>query len=75
MFNPMQIIQMLSSGNVNPAQMMNMFSGNPMMQQAQKMLQGKNPQQMQETIFNIAKQKGIDENQLKQMAQQFGIKL
>ncbi len=59
----------------NPMQLMNTFGNNPMMGQAQKMLQGKTPQEMQQTIINIAKQKGIDENQLKQMANQFGIKL
>lgn len=77
MNNPMQMMQMfqqmMSNGNMNPNQMMQMFGGNPMFQQAQKMLNsGGNPQ---EIIMNVAKQKGIETSQLQQMAQQFGIKL
>lgn len=74
MNNMMQMfINMMQGGN--PMQLMNMFGNNPMMSQAQKMLEGKSPQEMQNTIINIARQKGIDENQLRQMANQFGIKL
>lgn len=75
MNNPMQMFMNMIQSGGNPMQLMNMFGNNPMMGQAQKMLQGKSPQEMQQTIINIAKQKGIDENQLKQMANQFGIKL
>lgn len=72
-FNPMQLMQMLNSKSMSPNQIMGMFGNNPMMQQAQKMLQsGGNPK---EIVENIAKQKGIDMNQLQQMANQFGIKL
>lgn len=54
-------------------QLMGMFNGNPMFNQALNMIQnGGNPQDI---INNIAKQKGINPEQLKQMAQQFGIKL
>lgn len=76
MNNPMQMLMsVMSGGNMNPMQIMNMFGGNPMFQQAQKMLQGKNTNEMQQIIMNVAKSKGIDENQLKQMASQFNIKL
>lgn len=69
----MQLMQMFQEGNFNPMQMMSMFSNNPAMKQAQAMMNsGNDPRQM---VMNIAKQKGIDENQLKQMAQNFGIKL
>ncbi|UIS73973.1 hypothetical protein [Clostridium phage vB_CpeP_PMQ04] len=71
--NMMQMfMNMMQSGN--PQQLMNMFGNNPMMGQAKKMLEGKNTQQIQETIMNIAKQKGMSEDQVRQMAQQFGIK-
>lgn len=70
----MMLLQMLQGGKMNPQQMMNMFADNPMMKQAKKMLEDKNSQQIQETIMNIAKQKGMNEEQVKQMAQQFGIK-
>lgn len=71
MNNMMNMFMQMFGGNFNPMQMMNMFGNNPMMKQAQQMLQGKNPQQMQEVIKNVAKQKGIDENQLNQMINQF----
>ena len=72
-FNPMQLLQMFKGGQVNPAQLMGMMGNNPMFNQALNMIQnGGNPQ---EIINNIAKQKGINPEQLKQMAQQFGIKL
>ena len=71
--NPMQLMQMLKGGQMNPQQMMGMFGNNPMFQQAQKMIQsGGNPQDI---IRNVAQQKGVDMNQLQQMANQFGIKL
>lgn len=73
MSNPIaMIMQMLQSGG-NPMQLMNMFGGNPMMKQAQQMLNGGNDPR--KIISNVAKQKGISEEQLKQMANQFGIKL
>lgn len=72
-FNPMQLMQMMQNGKVNPQQMMGMFGNNPMFQQAQKMLQGGgNPRDI---IKNVAQQKGLDMGQLQQMASQFGIKL
>jgi hypothetical protein len=71
--NMMQMFMNMMQGG-NPQQLMNMFGNNPMMGQAKKMLEGKNPQQIQETIMNIAKQKGMSEDQVRQMAQQFGIK-
>lgn len=75
MNNPMQMLMqiMQGGGKINPQQIMNMFGNRPEMQQAQQMLNsGNDPRQI---IKNIAKQKGIEPNQLKQMAQQFGIKL
>ena len=71
--NPLQLMNMLKGGQINPQQLMGMFGNDPRMAQAQKMLQsGGNPQ---EIIKNVAQQKGIDLNQLQQMASQFGIKL
>lgn len=75
MNNPMQLFQMFM-GSPNPMGMMQqMFGGNPMFQQAMQMAQGKSPEQMQEVIQNVAKQKNIDTNQLKQMASQFRLKM
>lgn len=76
MNNPMNMLmQMMRGGKMNPQQMMGMFGNNPMFQQAQKMMQGKTPEQMREVINNVAKQKGINTEQLNQMIQQFGGKL
>lgn len=75
MNNPMQVLMQIMQGGmkINPQQIMNMFGNRPEMQQAQQMLNsGNDPRQI---IKNIAKQKGIEPDQLKQMAQQFGVKL
>lgn len=69
----MDINSMMQMMNGNPQQAMQMFSGNPMFQQAQKMMSnGGDPRQI---IMNVAQQKGIPQEQLQQMANQFGIKL
>lgn len=74
MNNPMNMLmQMMQGGKMNPQQMMGMFGNNPMFQQAQKMMQGNSDPRT--TIMNVAKEKGISQEQLSQMAQQFGIKL
>lgn len=74
MNNPMQMFQMFMSAQ-NPMMMMQqMLGGNPMFQQAMQMAQGKSQNEMFGVAQNIAKQKNIDENQLKQMASQFGLK-
>lgn len=58
---------------MNPQMLIGMLGNNPMFQQAQKMIQsGGNPQ---EIISNVIKEKGLDVNQVKQMANQFGLKL
>lgn len=73
MFNPQMLMQMIQGGKANPQMLMGMLGNNPMFQQAQKMIQsGGNPQ---EIINNVIKEKGIDVNQAKQMAQQLGLKL
>lgn len=52
-----------------------MLGNNPAFARAQQMMQGKNPQQLKQTLYNLAQQRGIDPQQLQQMATQFGIKL
>ncbi len=69
----LQIMQMLQGGTpIN--QMLQMFSGNPLMQQAMKMGQGKSPEQMLQIFKNIASEKGIPMEQFEQFAHMFGIK-
>ena len=73
--NPMQLLMNIiqSGGKINANQMMTRFGNNQQMTQAQNMMNsGNDPRQI---INNIAKQKGIDQQQLNNLANQFGIKL
>ena len=72
MMNPMQMIHMLQSSG-NPMQaMMNMANQNPMLRSAIQMMNGKTPQQMEQTVRQIAQQRGVD---LDQLAHQMGVRL
>lgn len=60
----------------NPQQgMERMFGNNPVFQQARKMAEGKSPEQMKETVLNLAKTQGVDIQQIMGMLNQFGIKI
>lgn len=60
----------------NPQQgMEQMFGNNPVFQQARKMVEGKSPEQMKETVLNLAKTQGVDIQQIMGMLNQFGIKI
>ena len=73
--NPFQILQMLQQAN-NPLAMMQSITGNnPMFQQAMRMSQGKSPVQIQQTLRNLAKERGMSEEQLNQFVGQFGLKM
>lgn len=66
----MQIIRLYKSGG-NPMQILSqMAQSNPQMGQAMKMLEGKNPQQIQQMVQTMADQNGVDLNAL---AKQFGL--
>lgn len=70
--NPMQVIQMLQRG-ANPNQlMMQLAQNNPAVRQAMQMVNGKTPDQIRDMAQQIAKQRGID---LDQLTQQLGIRL
>lgn len=63
----------------NPTQMMEqqverqMQQNNPQLYaRVRQMMEGKTPQEMQNVVMNVAKERGID---LNQFASQFGIKL
>lgn len=78
MNNPMQILQGLMAspaGQVfnaykhggNPIQMMQQMAGSsPQISQALQIINGKNPQQLQQIAMNMARERGIDMNQLAQ---------
>lgn len=68
----MQLIRVYKGGG-NPMQMLSqMAQSNPQMAQAMQMLQGKNPQQIQSMVQNMAQEQGVDLNAL---AQQYGLQL
>ena len=73
--NPMQIMAMLQN-SVNPMQMLTqMAQQNPMMGRAMQMGKGKNEVQLKETVRNLAKQRGMSDEQLQQMLSNFGLTL
>nr|DAV30131.1 MAG TPA: SurA N-terminal domain [Caudoviricetes sp.] len=56
--------------------LMQQFAGqNPLMSRAMQMGQGKSPEQMQTLVRNLAKQKGMNDEQLNQFLSQFGLRL
>lgn len=56
--------------------LMQQFAGqNPLMSRAMQMGQGKSQQQMQTLVRNLAKQKGMNDEQLNQFLSQFGLRL
>ena len=73
--NPMQIMAMLQNSG-NPMQMLTqMAQQNPMMGSAMQMGKGKNEVQLKETVRNLAKQRGMSDEQLQQMLSNFGLTL
>ena len=75
MFNPLQLLSQLSKVQNPQALMMSMFQGNPAMQRAIQMADGKNEEQLKEIVGNLSQQAGIDINQLTSMAKNMGFKL
>lgn len=73
--NPMQMLGMFT-GKTNPMQMlMNQMGSNPLFKQAQQMSQGKTPEQLEQTCRNLCKQRGIDyDSAMSQFQSQFGLK-
>lgn len=73
--NPMQIMVMLQNSG-NPMEMLTqMAQQNPMMGRAMQMGKGKNEVQLKETVRNLAKQRGMSDEQLRQMLSNFGLTL
>lgn len=68
----MQLIGMLQNAQ-NPMMMIQqMFGNNPQYRQVMQAIQGKSPQQLEQYARNLAKNQGIDLNQL---AGQFGLNI
>lgn len=71
---PMELMQIMQTNN--PMMFLQQRYGNtPEFQKTMQMMQGKNPQQVQQVVMNLAQQRGVDINQLRQMAQSLGLRL
>lgn len=73
--NPMQIMGMMQNSNNPMGLMQNMFGSSPVFQKVMQMAQGKSPEEIQQIVRNIASQQGMNEQQLGQFVNQFGLKL
>ena len=72
MNNPvMALAQAMQQGRNPMALMQTMAQQNPQVAQALQMVQGRSPQQLQQMAQNMARERGID---LNQMLRQMGIK-
>lgn len=71
--NPLfQLMNMMRAGG-NPQNLIQSFiQKNPNMQGAMPLIQGKSTDQLQQTFYNLCKEKGVDPQQV---AQQFGVNL
>ncbi|SCJ03365.1 Uncharacterised protein [uncultured Flavonifractor sp.] len=73
MNNPMMAMLQMARNGGNPMQMLQQMAGqNPQAAQAMRLIQGKKPQQLRQIAENMAKERGVD---LNQMAHQMGITL
>lgn len=71
--NPfMMVIQMAQAGRNPMALLQSMSGSNPQLAQAMQMMQGKSPQDLRKVAENMAKERGMD---LEQLAQSMGLKL
>lgn len=72
MNNPvLALVQAMQQGRNPMALMQTMAQQNPQVAQALQMVQGRSPQQLQQMAQNMARERGID---LNQMLRQMGIK-
>ena len=72
MNSPMQLIQMIQRGG-NPQQLvMQAAQNNPTLRQAMQAVNGRTPEQVRDMAYQMARQQGVDLNQL---LRQLGIKL
>ena len=71
---PLEILQAMQSNNPMMV-LQQMYGQTPAFQKTMQMVQGKNEQQLQQVVINIAQQRGVDINQLRQMAGQLGLRL
>lgn len=64
MNHPLAMIMQGMQRGGNPLQLMQQMGNNPIVSQGMRMVQGKSPQQLQQMAENMARERGIDLNQL-----------
>jgi len=70
--NNLLILLQIAKNGGNPMQMLGQMAGqDPKLQQAMRLIQGKNPAQLRQTAENIAKERGLS---IEEVAQKLGIK-
>lgn len=71
--NPLMMALQMAQGGKNPMGLFQQMAGsNPQMAQAMNLIKGKSPEQLRIVAENMAKERGID---LEQMAQSMGLTL
>ena len=71
-FNPLQLLQVMRSSN-NPMGVLNQLMGsNPEIGQAMRLIYGKNSNQLKQTAMNMARERGVN---LEQLASEMGLRL
>ncbi len=70
--DPMAMLMSAISNNVNPLSVMQQYVGDPRINQAMKMIQGKSPAQLEQMARNMAKERGTT---VEQIAQNLGIRI
>lgn len=56
----MQLFQAMQGASNPMGVLMNAFGNNPMYQQTMHMVEGKNPQQLEQIARNLARERGVD---------------
>ena len=75
MFNLLQVLSQLSRAKDPMAMMSQMFQGNPAMQRALQMTDGKNEEEIKKIVHNLGEQAGVNVDNLINMANNMGLKL
>lgn len=66
----------MAQASNNPMQLLQQQLGNnPQFNQAMQMVNGKNEDEIKDTFRNLARQKGMTDEQMAQFVSQFGLKL
>ena len=78
MFNPQQLMQlmaMVQQPNSNPMNIIQQMVGknNPLMNRAMQMGEGKSPQELAVIARNLARSKGMTDEQFNQLLGQYGL--